>query len=81
MRIGERLEEINAAVLSEAEAEAGMALVPVLEERAHIVDEAFEALFPDIRRRASGSTFDAAGWASGERAADQAKLNPAELSA
>jgi hypothetical protein len=81
MRIGERLEEINATVLSEAEAEAGMALVPVLEERAHVVDEAFEALFPDIRQRASGSTFDAAGWASGERAADQAKLNPAELSA
>jgi len=81
LRIGERLEEINATVLSEAEAEHGMALVPVLEERAHVVDEAFEAMFPDIRTRASGATFDAAGWASGSQAADRAKLNPAELSA
>jgi hypothetical protein len=81
MRIGERLEEINAAVLSEAEAEAGMALVPVLEERAQVVDEAFAERFPDIKQRVSGTTFDAAGWASGEQAADLAKLNPAELSA
>jgi hypothetical protein len=80
-RIGERLEEINASVLSEAEAEAGMALVPVLEQRAQVVDDAFDAVFPDIRKRASGATFDAAGWASGAQAADQAKLNPAELSA
>jgi hypothetical protein len=80
-RIGQRLDEINAAVLTEAEAEHGMALVPVLEERAQVVDEAFDARFPDIKKRASGSTFDAAGWASGERAADLAKLNPAELPA
>ena len=45
-RIADRLAEINAAVMADAEAEHGAALVPVLEERAQAVDDVIEAMFP-----------------------------------
>jgi hypothetical protein len=79
--IAERLEKINAAVMAEAEAEHGAALVPVLEERAHEVDEVIERMFPKLGSARLPSSLDALGWASGQQAADLAKLNAAELHA
>jgi hypothetical protein len=79
VRIGERLAEVNASVLSDAEAETGLALVPVMEERDQAVDAAFHERFPNIRRVRSNARIDALGWAGGQQAADLAKLNAAEL--
>ena len=67
-RIADRLAEINATVMADAEAEHGSALVPVLEERARAVDEAIEAMFPASATSgcAVGRT-RSAGWVAGRR--------------
>jgi hypothetical protein len=80
-RVGERLAEINAGVLAEAEAEHGSALVPVLEARSEAVDRLAEELFPDLKTSRYRGNLDPAGWVGGRQAADMAKLNAAELGA
>ena len=78
-RVDERLAEINAGVLAEAEAEHGGALVPVLEARSEAVDRLAEELFPDLKLARYRGNLDPAGWVGGRQAADRAKLNAAEL--
>jgi hypothetical protein len=78
-RIGTRLAEINEEVLAEAETEHGAALVPVLEAREQVVEDAFNGQYPDLTRSRWSGTLDSHGWASGRQAADLAKLSAAEL--
>lgn len=78
-RIGERLREINAAVYAEVEAEHGSGFLPVLRSRSEAVDEFIADRFGDLVSRRGRRSFDAAGWASGRAAADEAHLNAAHL--
>ncbi len=88
-RIGERLAEANASVIAEADAAAeadsgtgrGGSVLPVLAERSKIVDEAFDQLFGDLVSSSVRSGWNAAGWSSGRRAADQARLGEPDLPA
>ncbi len=73
-RIGDRLAEINDAVVAEVSAEQGPSFLPVLRSRADSVDELMDRRFGDtVRGRVRGG-YDAAGWASGRVAADSAQL-------
>ena len=72
-RIGERLAEVRAGARAEAATTYGSALVPVLAERAEAVEEAFEALFPNVRSQRA-SYVDREGWHAGRNAADRADL-------
>ncbi len=78
-RIGDRLDEINAAVLAEAEVRHGTTLLPVLRSRAEIVDEHLTAQFGKLRVSRSRHGWDPAGWAGGQVAADNAQLNAGNL--
>lgn len=78
-RIGERLDDINAHVKREAEADAGYSLVPALASRDAAVREAVEAQFADLTFKRHRGARDAAGWTSGRLAADRANLNRADL--
>lgn len=78
-RIGERLDEINAHVRREAEADAGYSLVPALASRDAAVRSAVEAQFADLTFKRHRGARDAAGWTSGRLAADRANLNRADL--
>jgi Protein of unknown function (DUF2786) len=71
-RIRERLGEINAGVLTEVEAERSV--LPVLAARSSAVDEAVEEMFGELRASRVRGGYDAAGWASGQLAADRARL-------
>ena len=77
-RIGQRLDEINAHVMGEAESE-GRSVLPVLRSRAAEVDDEFAARFPEISSNSVRTGSDALGWATGRSAADRAKLNLADL--
>lgn len=78
-RIGDRLKEINDAVLAEAEAEHGSSFLPVLRSHADIVDDFAEQRFgKTVASRVRGG-YDAAGWVGGRLAAEQAKLNAGDL--
>jgi hypothetical protein len=72
-RIRERLDEINAAVLTDIEADRGSVL-PVLSARSSAVDETVEQMFGKLRTSRVRRGYDAAGWASGQLAADRARL-------
>jgi hypothetical protein len=74
-RIGQRLDEINDALVTEAEATSGRSVLPVLRDRASIVDEAVDELFGELTSSTVRAGWDQAGWASGKLAADQAQLN------
>jgi len=74
-RIGERLSEATEAAERKADANApGVNLLPVLAARHRVVDESFEAMFPDIARFSAGSVNDREGWITGRAAADVASL-------
>jgi hypothetical protein len=79
LRVGERLEEINAYVVADAEAETGRSILPVLAERSAIVDAKVREIFPRLRSMRSRAGLDPAGWASGRVAADRARLNSGDL--
>lgn len=79
-RIGDRLAEINAAVVAEATETEGGSFLPVLRSRAAAVDDAMAARFGDLTRSTVRGGHDAAGWAGGRVAADNARL-AADLSA
>jgi hypothetical protein len=72
-RIGERLRDTTAAVVSEASAAHGGALLPVLASRSEAVSDACAAAFPNTSVSSPGAS-DAAGWVAGRTAADMASL-------
>jgi hypothetical protein len=75
-RIGERLSEASGAAEQQAAAEApGVELLPVLAARHRVVDESFEAMFPDQTMYSAGSVSDREGWITGRAAADFAALH------
>ncbi len=78
-RIGDRLDEINAAVYAEAERTEGPAFLPVLRSQEDAVDDFVQERFGDVRTSRVRGGYDSLGWASGQVAADQAKLNAGHL--
>jgi hypothetical protein len=73
-RIGERLGEATAdTVRAESEAR-GTDLVPLLAARVAEVDEAVDAMFPELTRTRMRNAYDREGWTAGRAAADQARL-------
>ncbi len=83
-RIGQRLRAAVDAEVDQAGAAAsggtrahrgpGTDLVAVLADRGREVDDAVEALFPELQERSLGSVNDAEGWAAGTYAAENATL-------
>jgi hypothetical protein len=74
-RIGERLEVATRVATHEASAVHGRDLLPVLAGRMTAVDDAFQAMFPDLIAT-SARISNLAGWAAGQAAADLANLGP-----
>jgi hypothetical protein len=75
-RIGARLEAINAGVTSAADSDG--TLLPVLAARSSQVDAAVDEMFGPLRATEMRG-YDAAGWASGQLAADCAQLGAGDL--
>jgi len=74
-RIRERLAEATKAAERQADADTpGVNLLPVLATRHRVVDESFEAMFPDLTKFSAGSVNDREGWITGRAAADVANL-------
>jgi hypothetical protein len=80
-RIGARLQEINEAVYAEVEAEQGAVFLPVLRSRTEAVDDFVTELFGELQTTSIHRSVDAAGWASGTVAADNARLSAGEVGA
>jgi len=78
-RIGQRLEEINAAVFAEADPDEAEAFLPVLRSRADQVDDLVDERFGALTTSRVRGGFDAAGWASGTVAGDNARLDSGQL--
>ena len=78
-RIGERLHEINNAIISEAEAAHGSAFLPVLRSRSDAVDDFMADRFGEMLSTPVRHGHDAAGWAGGRLAADNAQLSFGDL--
>ncbi len=76
-RIGERLQEATNVATEEAEAVHGRALLPVLAGRSAVVEDAFEAMFPDLVP-IGGRVSNWDGWVAGRIAADRAHLGAEE---
>ena len=75
-RIGERLAEINDAVIADAEETHGSSLLPALASSQDEIDRAFEERFGDLMVTSPvRSGYDHAGHVSGMLAADRAQLN------
>ncbi len=78
-RIGQRLRQINDAVIGEVEREQGASFLPVLRSREHLVDGFASEKFGDtVSSRVRGG-YDYAGQAGGWQAADRASLNFGDL--
>lgn len=90
VRVGERLRDATRAEVDAAGAAAASSsstpgsrspsapdavLLPVLAARSRAVDEATEAMFPDLVTRAGSRVNDTEGWRRGRAAADQATLD------
>lgn len=80
-RIGARLREINDAVYAEVEAERGPGFLPVLRDRSEAIDDFVTDRFGELASAPVRRQFDAAGWASGTVAADNARLSTGEFAA
>ena len=78
-RIDERLRAINEAVYAEVEAQQGSAFLPVLRSRSEAVDDFVSDRFGELKSRFRNRYLDAAGWASGINAADNAQLTAGEF--
>jgi hypothetical protein len=78
-RIGDRLEEINHAVLREVPSEDQRSALPVLAARRDEVEDTVAAMFPTLRSSTVSSGWDGMGALRGRMAADAAKLNFADL--
>jgi hypothetical protein len=76
VRIGERLAEATGDAERRAAAEAtGTDLLPVLAARDQAVDDAVDAMFPELTDHRMTGITDSEGWISGLAAADRADLN------
>ena len=80
-RIDERLGEVTAHVESAAASTQGPALLPALVARESAVEESVTELFGTLEGVAVRTASDAAGWARGRIAADQAHLNAGDVAA
>jgi hypothetical protein len=78
-RIGARLREINEEVFAEVEAEQGIAFLPALRSRSAAVDDYLTERFGELTSKRVRGGHDAAGWAGGTTAADNARLNLGDL--
>ena len=78
-RVAERLAEINATVVADAEAEMGCSLVPVLAARASAIDERVDEVFPRLSTSSIRTRYNGAGWASGAMAANRARFSSGDL--
>ena len=78
-RVAERLAEINAYVVADAEAETGDSILPVLAARSSVVDSEVAEMFGRLTSSAVRRGHDPAGWESGRTAADRARLNFGDL--
>ena len=79
-RIGDRLREVNAEVVTAVEQEQGRSLLPVLTDRSSALDAYMSQRFGDLQESTVRSGFDGVGWAGGRIAADNAQLSFAEIS-
>ena len=79
-RIGERLREINAAVFAASDADSS-AYLPVLARQVEAVEAFMEERFPNIHAGGVRGGYDAAGWAGGRQAGDNARLSSGDLPA
>ncbi|MEY2583392.1 MAG: hypothetical protein QOE09_3241 [Ilumatobacteraceae bacterium] len=75
IRIDERLREVTAHVESAATSTKGSALLPALVARESLVEDSVTEMFGALEGVAVRTGSDAAGWARGRIAADQAHLN------
>ncbi|CAA9241355.1 MAG: FIG01122031: hypothetical protein [uncultured Blastococcus sp.] len=75
-RVGERLQSARRRATSDAAAERGVDLLPVLRSRREAVETAVAELFPRVRASRSRSTVDPGGWFAGRTAADRADVAP-----
>jgi len=73
-RIGQRLDEINQAVVAESERESTSSILPVLASRDAVVQGTVDELFGALSSHTVRGGYDPAGWASGRFAADTAQL-------
>lgn len=79
-RIGQRLQEATDAEVDRAQEETRASggpstdLVRIIEARDARVDEAVDAIFPDLTHRSLGKVSDLQGWSAGTAAADRATL-------
>lgn len=80
-RIGDRLNEINQAVIAEADVQNGPSLLPALRARSDVLDKAMNERYRDLRSLPVSGANDPAGWAGGRVAADNARLTGADLEA
>jgi hypothetical protein len=75
-RIGERLREAAGEAADRAAADAGgKDLLPVLAARDRAVEQAVDAMFPNLAKGRAGSVSNYEGWVAGRAAADLASLN------
>jgi uncharacterized protein DUF2786 len=74
-RIGERLQQATQAAVTEAEAEHGTGVLPVLASQQAAAEEARDEAFPRLRHHRI-TTRNPAGWLAGRAAADRARLGP-----
>jgi hypothetical protein len=74
VRIGERLAEVTDATARQAAADDSH-LLPVLAARDRAVDEAMNAMFPQVTGCRMRGVTDREGWVSGQAAADRADLS------
>jgi hypothetical protein len=73
-RVGERLQAARHRATTEAVAERGADLLPVLRSRREAVDSALAELFPQVRTSRNRSSVDAGGWYAGRAAAERADV-------
>lgn len=80
-RIDDRLGEINAAVYADVQAHQGGSFLPALRSRAEQIDAEVSERFGKLATSTVRGGYDAAGWAHGRHAADQARLTGESLPA
>lgn len=76
-RIGQRLDDINRHIFDDGPTDS--AALPVLRSRRQVVDDVVTERFPELTASTVRGGRDAAGWVGGRLAADQARLNFADL--
>lgn len=79
-RIEQRLAEINAHLVAEAES-GGRSALPALRTLADRVDDVITERFPGLHNSRVRAGWDPTGWVGGRDAADRARLNLADLEA